>query len=211
MKNPVIRLVGLLVVLCLTVSVAAAAGPAIETKAEQDARMQWWREARFGLFIHWGLYAVPAGEWGGKTIYGEWIRNNAQIPLPTYDKFVAQFNPVKFDAAAWARMAKDAGMKYIVITSKHHDGFAIFDSKVSDFDVMATPFKRDILKELAEACRKRPSSATSSRSWPRPAVRKGSSSASTIRSWTGTTPTTCRGGLGRSRTGPRRAPTTIAT
>ncbi len=103
--------------------------------------MQWWREARFGLFIHWGLYAIPAGEWGGKTNYGEWIRNNAQIPLPTYDKFVAQFNPVKFDAAAWVRMAKDAGMKYIVITSKHHDGFAIFDSKVSDFDVMATPLQ----------------------------------------------------------------------
>jgi alpha-L-fucosidase len=154
MKKPFVRLLGLLAALCLTVSVAAAAVPAIETKAEQDARMQWWREARFGLFIHWGLYAVPAGAWGGKTIYGEWIRNNAQIPLPTYDKFVAQFNPVKFDAAAWVRMAKDAGMKYIVITSKHHDGFAIFDSKVSNFDVMATPFKRDILKELAEACRK---------------------------------------------------------
>ncbi len=134
--------------------VLSASGQGLETQAQHDARMQWWREARFGLFIHWGLYAVPAGEWGGKTIYGEWIRNNAEIPLPTYDKFVAQFNPVRFDAAAWVRMAKDAGMKYIVITSKHHDGFALYDSKVSDFDVMATPFRRDILKELAKACRR---------------------------------------------------------
>jgi len=135
-----------------------AAGPLsasqLETKAEHDARMQWWREARFGLFIHWGLYAVPAGEWNGKTNYGEWIRNNAQIPLAVYDKFLARFNPVKFNADEWVRMAKDAGMKYIVITSKHHDGFALFDSKVSDFDVMATPFQRDILKELSAACRK---------------------------------------------------------
>lgn len=124
-----------------------------ETKAQHDVRMQWWREARFGLFIHWGLYAIPAGEWKGKTEYGEWIRSTAEIPLEEYDEFVQQFNPVKFNADEWVRMAKDAGMKYIVITSKHHDGFALFDSKQSEFDVMATPFQRDILKELAEACR----------------------------------------------------------
>ncbi len=145
------------IVLAAFIAVLAAGARAstagFETKAEHDARMQWWREARFGMFIHWGLYAVPAGEWGGKTNYGEWIRNNAQIPIGVYDKFVAQFNPVKFKALDWVRAAKDAGMKYIVITSKHHDGFALFDSRVSDFDVMATPFKRDILKELAEACR----------------------------------------------------------
>jgi alpha-L-fucosidase len=123
-----------------------------ESEIEHDARMAWWRDARFGLFIHWGLYAIPAGEWKGKTQYGEWIRHNAQIPLEEYDKFVGQFNPVKFDPRAWVRMAKDAGMKYIVITSKHHDGFCLFDSKETDFDVMATPFKRDILKELSEAC-----------------------------------------------------------
>jgi alpha-L-fucosidase len=122
--------------------------------ARKDDRLKWWREARFGLFIHWGLYAIPAGEWGGQTNYGEWIRNNAQIPLATYDKFLQQFNPVKFNADEWVAMAKNAGMKYIVITSKHHDGFALYDSKVSDFDVMATPFKRDILKELAAACKK---------------------------------------------------------
>jgi len=151
-KKKSVRFAGLLVILVLSLS--AFAGQVLETQAQHDARMQWWREARFGLFIHWGLYAIPAGEWGGKTNYGEWIRNNAEIPLPTYDKFAAQFNPVEFDASAWVRMAKEAGMKYIVITSKHHDGFAIFDSKVSDFDVMATPFRRDILKELAAACRK---------------------------------------------------------
>lgn len=125
-----------------------------ETPKQHDARMQWWRNARFGMFIHWGLYAIPAGEWNGETNYGEWIRNNAQIPLEVYDKFLNQFNPVKYNAEEWVKMAKYAGMKYIVITSKHHDGFALFDSKVSDFDVMSTPFKRDILKELAEACRK---------------------------------------------------------
>jgi len=125
-----------------------------ETPAQRDARMKWWREARFGLFIHWGLYAIPAGEWNGKTEYGEWIRTSAQIPLEEYDRFAPQFNPVKFNAEEWVRIAKDAGMKYIVITSKHHDGFCLFDSKQTDFDVMSTPFQRDVLKELAEACRK---------------------------------------------------------
>jgi len=117
--------------------------------------MAWWRDARFGMFIHWGLYAIPAGEWGGKTNYGEWIRHSAQIPIDEYDKFQAQFNPTKFDADAWAQMAADAGMKYLVITSKHHDGFALFDSKLTDWDVMNTPFGRDVLKELAAACERR--------------------------------------------------------
>ncbi|MCW5768955.1 MAG: alpha-L-fucosidase [Phycisphaeraceae bacterium] len=120
----------------------------------EDPRMEWWRDARFGLFIHWGLYAIPAGEWNGVNTYGEWIRTTAQIPLETYDTFASQFNPVDFDADAIVLAAKNAGMKYIVITTKHHDGFALFDSKVSDFDVMATPFKRDIMKEMADACRK---------------------------------------------------------
>jgi alpha-L-fucosidase len=123
-----------------------------ETKEAKDARMEWWREARFGMFIHWGLYAIPAGEWNGETNHGEWIRTTAEIPLDEYDKFRDQFNPVNFDATEWVKMAKDAGMKYIVITSKHHDGFCLFNSKQTDFDVMSTPFKRDILKELSEAC-----------------------------------------------------------
>jgi alpha-L-fucosidase len=116
--------------------------------------MEWWRDARFGMFIHWGLYAIPAGEWNGNTTYAEWIRNQAEIPIDEYDKFVLQFNPVNFNADEWVRTAKDAGMKYIVITSKHHDGFCLFDSEFTDYDVMTTPFKRDILKELSEACKK---------------------------------------------------------
>lgn len=125
-----------------------------ESPADKDKRMEWWRDARFGMFIHWGLYAVPAGEWKGQTNYGEWIRESAHIPLEEYNKFVDQFNPVKFNADEWVAMARDAGMKYIVITSKHHDGFGLFNSRQTDFDVMSTPFRRDILKELSVACKK---------------------------------------------------------
>lgn len=123
--------------------------------ASQDAKMQWFREAKFGLFIHWGLYAIPAGEWNGKPIagIGEWIMNRAKIPVTEYEQLATQFNPVKFDAEAWVQMAQDAGMKYIVITSKHHDGFAMYHSAVSKYNVYdATPFHRDPLKELALAC-----------------------------------------------------------
>jgi alpha-L-fucosidase len=125
-----------------------------ETKQERDKRMQWWHEARFGMFIHWGLYSIPAGEWKGATNHAEWIRTTAQIPLDEYNKFVSQFNPIRFNADEWVAMAKNAGMKYITITSKHHDGFCLWDSKQTDFDVMSTPFHRDILKELAAAVRK---------------------------------------------------------
>jgi alpha-L-fucosidase len=112
----------------------------------------WFDDAKLGIFIHWGLYSVPAGEWNGRTDHGEWIRTTAEIPVGAYDTLVRHFNPVKFDAHAWVRMAKDAGMKYITITTKHHDGFALFDSKAGKFNVMATPFKRDIMKEIARAC-----------------------------------------------------------
>jgi alpha-L-fucosidase len=125
-----------------------------ETQSQKDARMSWWREARFGLFIHWGLYAIPAGKWGNQTGHGEWIRDTAHIPVQEYEALLAKFNPVKFDADQWVKMARDAGMKYIVITTKHHDGFCLFDSKQTDWDVMSTPFKRDIMKELSEACAK---------------------------------------------------------
>jgi alpha-L-fucosidase len=125
-----------------------------ETKQQKDQRMQWWRDARFGLFIHWGLYSVPAGEWKGETNHAEWIRTTAQIPLTEYEKFVQQFNPVKFNAEEWVKAAKEAGMKYIVITSKHHDGFNMFNSAETDFDIMSTPFHRDVMKELSEACKK---------------------------------------------------------
>ena len=138
----------------LALCLVLAACLALPGAAARDTRMDWWHEARFGMFIHWGLYAVPAGEWQGRTDFGEWIRNNAKIPLDVYDQFRARFNPTAFDADAWARMARGAGMKYLVITTKHHDGFALFDSKQGDFTVMATPFRRDIVKELVQACRR---------------------------------------------------------
>ena len=124
----------------------------------KEARLNWFRDAKYGLFIHWGLYAIPAGEWKGRRSLGlgEWIMNRSQIPVREYEPLAAQFNPVKFDADAWVQLAQDAGMKYIVITSKHHDGFAMFKSKVSNYNVVdATPFKRDVLKELADACARR--------------------------------------------------------
>jgi alpha-L-fucosidase len=124
-----------------------------ETPAQRDARMAWFREARFGMFIHWGVYAVPAGEWNGKTGYGEWFLEETKMPVSQYEKFAAQFNPVKFDARTWVQLAKAAGMKYIVITSKHHDGFGLWDSKLTDWDIARTPFKRDPLQELAAACK----------------------------------------------------------
>jgi alpha-L-fucosidase len=128
-----------------------------ETKAEKDARLKWWREARFGLFIHWGVYSVPAGTYKGKKIggIGEWIMHSGKIPVAEYREFARRFDPVKYDPEAWVLLAKEAGMKYIVITSKHHDGFALFDSKASDWNVVkATPYGKDLLKPLAEACRK---------------------------------------------------------
>src|SRR5437016_1042220 len=125
-----------------------------ESPAQRDARMAWWRDAQFGMFIHWGAYAVPAGTYNGERIpgIGEWIMSRGHIPIAEYEQFVRRFNPVQFDADEWVRIAKDAGMKYIIITSKHHDGFAIFDSKVSSYDIMdATPYRRDVIKALSEA------------------------------------------------------------
>jgi alpha-L-fucosidase len=124
----------------------------------REQRLAWFREAKYGMFIHWGLYAIPAGEWKGKRSLGlgEWVMYRSQVPVREYEKLATQFNPVKFNADAWVQLAQDAGMKYMVITSKHHDGFALFKSKVSRYNVVdATPFKRDILKELSDACIKR--------------------------------------------------------
>jgi alpha-L-fucosidase len=125
--------------------------------ARVDPRLDWWRKARFGMFIHWGLYAIPAGEWRGKRIpgIGEWIMKRAEIPVAEYEQLASQFNPVQFDAAEWVSIAKRAGQKYIVITSKHHDGFCLFKSEFTDYNMVdATPFGRDPLKELAEECQK---------------------------------------------------------
>jgi alpha-L-fucosidase len=127
-------------------------GAKAETPAQRDARMKWWREAKFGLFIHWGVYAVPAGSYKGTTTYGEWIMHSAKIPSAEYKGFARQFNPVKYDPAQWAAIAKDAGMRYIVITSKHHDGFALYPSDVTDWDIAdATPYKKDLLGPLVTA------------------------------------------------------------
>ena len=128
--------------------------PAPQRLASQVARDQW-REQRFGLFIHWGIYSVLEGMWRGEQIadLGEQIQRHAKIPGREYVPIAGRFNPVKFDAREYARVAKAAGMNYIIITSKHHDGFAMFDSKFTDFDIMdASPYKKDIIKMLAEAC-----------------------------------------------------------
>jgi alpha-L-fucosidase len=123
--------------------------------ARHDPRLEWFRDAKFGMFIHWGLYAIPAGEWAGRATpgLGEWIMLRARIPVREYEALAKRFNPVRFDAAAWVSLAKRAGQQYLVITAKHHDGFCMFDSRVTDYDVVdATPFGRDPLKELAAEC-----------------------------------------------------------
>ena len=116
---------------------------------------EWFKQAGFGMMIHWGLYSVLGGEWQGKRMsyIGEWIMSKYEIPNREYEKLADVFNPIYFDADEWVTAAKEAGMQYIVVTSKHHDGFALFHSKVDKYNVVdATPFKRDIIKELAEAC-----------------------------------------------------------
>jgi alpha-L-fucosidase len=150
-----ILLTGLLALRC---GRQPADGAAVrETAKQRNERMAWWREARFGMFIHWGVYSVPAGVYHGRPVdgIGEWIMNNAHIPCAEYRAYAKRFNPVKYDPEEWVRLAKEAGMKYIIITSKHHDGFALFDSKATDWDVVdATPYGKDLLKPLAEACQK---------------------------------------------------------
>ena len=126
------------------------------TPAQNVDRLSWFNAARFGMFIHWGVYSVPAGEWAGKSMPdhgGEWIMEDCKIPVSEYAKFAPQFHPEQFNARAWVHMATNAGMKYIVITSKHHDGFAMWRSDLSEWGIRATPFERDPLKELADECR----------------------------------------------------------
>ncbi len=128
-----------------------------ETKEQRDARMEWWRQAKFGMFIHWGLYAVPAGTYDGKRIgsIGEWIMNQGKIPVAVYEKYALQLNPTKFNADEWVGIAKASGMRYMVITSKHHDGFCMFHSNVNSYNIYdATPFKRDPVRELTDAAAK---------------------------------------------------------
>ena len=130
---------------------------AIESLEQRAERMGWYRNARFGMFIHWGPYAGLGGEYQGRNVgwIAEWIQHTARIPAKEYESAAAAFNPVKFDAREWVKIAKDAGMKYIAITSKHHDGFCMWDSHLTDYNIAKwTPFKRSVIKELATECEK---------------------------------------------------------
>lgn len=128
-----------------------------ETKAQRDARLEWWRQGKFGMFVHWGIYSTTGGLYNGQKLpnSAEWMMCRGKIPIAEYSKYADQFNPTEFDADEFVGLAKEAGMTYLVITAKHHDGFAMFDSKANPYNVVqATPFKRDIMKELADACAK---------------------------------------------------------
>src|SRR3954462_4724305 len=126
--------------------------------AAREKRLEWFPEAKYGIFIHWGLYAVPAGEWKGQRCLGlgEWLMNRCKVPVTEYEQLAKRLNPIKDNPDEWVQLAQDAGMKYIVITSKHHDGFALFKSAASPYNVVdATPYKKDLLKQLADACARR--------------------------------------------------------
>jgi alpha-L-rhamnosidase len=131
--------------------------PVVRAELTREQRIGWWREARFGMFVHWGLYAIPGGVWKDKVHpagYSEWIMFDEKIPVKEYEKLAGRFNPVQFDARAWAAIAKRAGMKYMVLTTKHHDGFCMFKSSLTPYSIAdATPFKRDVTGELSDACR----------------------------------------------------------
>ena len=124
-----------------------------EPTNENLENRQWFQDAKFGMFVHWGVYSVLGG--GGDAGIAEWIMQNKKIPIKQYEKVPTFFNPINFDAAKWVRMVKEAGMKYITITSKHHDGFAMYDSKISDYNIVdKTPYGKDVIKMLADECRK---------------------------------------------------------
>tara|TARA_R110002049_G_scaffold285698_4_gene467003 strand:- start:141595 stop:143364 length:1770 start_codon:yes stop_codon:yes gene_type:complete len=142
---------------CVSNAQDEAATKDVQARADNDSRMTWWREAKFGMFVHWGVYSVVGGKYKGQDLpnSAEWMMARGKIPITEYEKYAAQFNPTKFDANEFVGRAKRAGMKYLVITAKHHDGFAMFGSKCSDYNVVdKTPFGRDIMKEIADACQK---------------------------------------------------------
>ena len=135
-----------ILILCMT-TVASISAQTYQPSPENLKNREWFQNAKFGLFIHWGVYSVLGD--------GEWVMNQQQIPIKMYEKLPSFFNPTEFDAKAWVQMAKAAGMKYITITSKHHDGFAMWDSKVSDYNIVKrTPYGKDVLKMLADECKK---------------------------------------------------------
>lgn len=135
-----------LLAICLAFSFSTASAQKIETAAEKQTRMQWWTDARFGMFIHWGLYSLPARH--------EWVKNFERMNDSTYQKYFNNFNPDLYDPDHWALMAKNAGMKYVVITTKHHEGFCLFDSKYTDYKATNTPAGRDLIAPFVEAFRK---------------------------------------------------------
>lgn len=147
-------------VLFLIASLLSSCGSASQHPSG-DATPQALRnfdDTKFGMFIHWGLYALPAGEWKGQYVrgIGEWIMFRARIPVKEYEQLATRFNPVRFNADEWAQLAKDAGMRYLVITSKHHDGFAMYGSRASKYNIVdATPYGKDPMKDLSAACSKR--------------------------------------------------------
>lgn len=143
--------------LCLSTSLFSQINYLDESTSDYNKRMQWFTDAKYGMFIHFGLYSQLGGEWDGEIYkqYAEWIQANADIPSQVYAMLTSTFNPKDFDAELIAKTAKAAGMKYIVITSKHHEGFCLWDSEYTNFDVASTPFEgRDILAELSAACKK---------------------------------------------------------
>ena len=129
-----------------------------QTSASHNQKMEWWREARFGMFVHWGPYALWGGEYHGhqQRVGGaEWIMNRCKIPVAEYQEMTRKFNPVDYDPEAWVRLAKETGMKYIVFTTKHHDGFAMFKSNASKYNMVDfTPYGKDVVDALVKACRK---------------------------------------------------------
>ena len=158
MKASAILTLGILLLVQATVLPAATpTGSKVETKEQRDARTAWWRDARFGMFIHWDMSSIAGTEisWSRKAtkpldIFGD---RAGYVEDPAYDTLFKRFNPEKFDAKAWVQLAKKAGMKYLVFTAKHHGGFCMWDTKLTDYSIMHTPFKRDVLKELSNACR----------------------------------------------------------
>src|SRR4051794_5778795 len=143
-----------LLLLCLAaVSLPFANGVRAQPTPDRD---QWFRDAKFGLFMHWGLYSQLGNEWKGKSYYGsgEWLMNRAKIPAAEYEGAAREFNPTNFNAVDWARFVHDAGARYLVITAKHHEGFAMYGSKVSPFNIVdATPYAKDPMTALSAACR----------------------------------------------------------
>lgn len=159
-------------VLCAFLAAGALSSGCSDKKTTADVSLkldpqkaEWFKEAKFGMFIHWGLYSILEGTYNGHTLpdttlpqgnswYAEWIKPRLEVPDDYYNGLVNEFNPVGYDPESWVREASNAGMKYLVITAKHHDGFALWDSDVSDFDITATPYKKDLIAPLVEACKK---------------------------------------------------------